>query len=259
MARLARAIAPGFAHHITQRGNRRQKTFFSPSDYAAYLALMDDWCDRCEVEVLAWCLMPNHVHLVAVPASASGLRRAIGEAHRRYTCAVNRREGWTGHLWQGRFASFVMDERYMLAAARYVELNPVRAGLVERAGDYLWSSARGHLTGRNDELAKVAPLLDLVPDWASFLGSEVPEETIAQFHQHESTGRPLGSDVFVEKLEGELGRVLRPRKPGPAPGLVGAGYEPQLLEGCAESCHEVAYGVPGSVAGVAYGVPGSPV
>ena len=222
MARLARAIAPGFAHHITQRGNRRQRTFFDTSDYTTYLSLMAEWCDRCEVEILAWCLMPNHVHLVAVPETAAGLRRAIGEAHRRYTCEVNRREGWTGHLWQGRFASFVMDERYTLAAARYVELNPVRAGLVERPGEYLWSSARGHLCGRDDGLAKVAPLLSVVPDWAAFLGSAVPEvETAAAFHQHASTGRPLGSDAFVERLEAELGRGLRPRRPGPAPRSLG--------------------------------------
>ncbi len=167
--------------------------------------------------------MPNHVHLVAVPESAAGLRRAIGEAHRRYTSEVNRREGWTGHLWQGRFASFVMEERYLLAAARYVELNPVRAGLVERPGDYLWSSARGHLSGRDDGLAKVAPLLTMVPDWAAFLGSEAPEDIAAAVHLHASTGRPLGSEAFVERLEGELGRALRPRRPGPAPRSLGAG------------------------------------
>ena len=108
---------------------------------------MAEWCDRYRVQVWAYCLMPNHVHLIAVPASSDGLRGAIGEAHRRYTTVINRREGWRGHLWQGRFASYVMDDRYTLAAARYVELNPVRAGLVARAEDYPCSSARAHLLG----------------------------------------------------------------------------------------------------------------
>ena len=88
---------------------------------------MAEWCDTLDVEILAYCLMPNHVHLIVVPQSADGLRRAIGEVHRRYTRMINFREGWRGHLWQGRFASFVLDEPYLLTAARYVELNPVRA------------------------------------------------------------------------------------------------------------------------------------
>ena len=129
MARLARIVAPGLPHHITQRGNRCQPTFFCDEDYQYYLELMAQWCSAHQVEIWAYCLMPNHVHLIAVPQSADGLRRAIGEVHLRYTRMVSFREGWRGHLWQGRFASFVLDEPYLLTAARYVELNPVRAGL----------------------------------------------------------------------------------------------------------------------------------
>ena len=103
MARLARVIAPGLPHHITQRGNRRQQTFFSDDDYQSYIDLMAQWCGAHQVEIWAYCLMPNHVHLIAVPHSAEGLRRAVGEVHRRYTRMVNFREGWRGHLWQGRF------------------------------------------------------------------------------------------------------------------------------------------------------------
>jgi putative transposase len=216
MARMARAVVPSLPHHITQRGNRRQPTFFSPGDYLAYRRLAAEWCRHFHVEVWAYCLMPNHVHLVVVPESADSLRRAIGEAHRRYTAEINRREGWTGHLWQGRFASFVMDERHTLAAARYVELNPVRAGLVSRVEDYPWSSARAHLLRRDDSFVKVAPLLALAGDWASFLGGATAEEPHA-FRRHERTGRPLGSDAFIGELERVLGRVLRKRRPGPAP------------------------------------------
>lgn len=120
MVRLARVVAPGIPHHITQRGNRRQETFFCAEDYQEYLALIGEWCRACEVDVWAYCLMPNHVHLIAVPESADGLRRAIGEAHRRYTRRVNFREGWRGHLWQGRFASCPMDEPHLLTAASYI-------------------------------------------------------------------------------------------------------------------------------------------
>ena len=111
MPRLARVVVPGLPHHITQRGNRRQQTFSCDEDYRSYLELMGQWCSAHQVEIWAYCLMPNHVHLIAVPQSADGLRRAVGEAHRRYTRSVNFREGWRGHLWQGRFASFVLDER----------------------------------------------------------------------------------------------------------------------------------------------------
>ena len=191
MARIARVVVPGMPHHITQRGNRRQQTFFLESDYALYLDLMADWCRHCKVEIWSYCLMPNHVHLVAVPKSADGLRRAIGEAHRRYTRHVNFREGWRGHLWQGRFASFVMDEAYLLAAARYIERNPLRARLVSKPGDYAWSSAGAHLKGKDDGLVKVAPLRELISDWRSFLAAADTEEECMLLRKHEKTGRPL--------------------------------------------------------------------
>ena len=214
MARLARLVVPGLPLHITQRGNRRQQTFFGDEDYAAYVELMADWCQERGVEVWAYCLMPNHVHLIAVPESEDGLRRAVGEAHRRYTRRINFREKWRGCLWQGRFASFVMDERYLLAAARYVELNPVRAGLVLNAEEWPWSSARSHLLGRDDRLARVAPLLAMIADWRSFLNSAIPEEELRDLREHGRTGCPLGSASFVARLERVVGRILRPRKAG---------------------------------------------
>ena len=169
MARLARVVAPGLPHHVTQRGNRRQKTFFSPGDYRLYRHLMAEWCGREGVEIWAYCLMPNHVHLIAVPEREDALQRAIGDAHRRYSRAVNLREGWRGHLWQGRFASFPMDQDHLLAAARYVDLNPVRAGIRRRPETHPWSSARAHLAEKDDELVKAAPLLEMVGDWKTFL------------------------------------------------------------------------------------------
>jgi putative transposase len=202
-------------HHVTQRGNRRQPTFFCDDDYAAYVELMGQWCQQRGVEVWAYCLMPNHVHLIAVPRSEDSLRRAIGEAHRRYTRAVNFREGWRGHLWQGRFASFVMDEPYLLAAARYVELNPVRAKLVVAPSEYRWSSARAHLKGKDDGLVRVAPLLEIAGRWRRLLTSAVSEEELKAFREHERTGRVLGDEEFQQRLEKQLGRVLRRQTPGP--------------------------------------------
>lgn len=214
MARIARIIAANYPHHITQRGNRRQTTFFCEEDYLVYIDLMTQWCRHYQVAIWSWCLMPNHVHLIAVPQTTEGLARAIGEAHRRYTRHVNFRENWRGHLWQGRFASFPMDEQHLLATARYVEMNPVAAGLVKRPEDYRWSSARAHLAGKDDDLVKVAPLLNLVPDWSNFLALS-SEDELDLFHRHERTGRPLGASDFIETLEQTLGRALQPQKPGP--------------------------------------------
>ncbi len=214
MARLARVVVPGYPHHVTQRGNRRQQTFFNDDDYRAYCELMADWCARCGVAVWAYCLMPNHVHLIVVPRSADGLRRAVGEAHRRYTRRVNFRQGWRGHLWQGRFASFVMDELYTLSCARYVERNPVRAGLCRRPEQYRWSSAAAHVAGQDDGLVRVAPLLRLDPQWGKHLAAEPDADTVQALHRHEATGRPAGDEPFLRRLERKLGRVLRPQKAG---------------------------------------------
>jgi putative transposase len=199
---------------LTQRGNRRQKTFFCEDDYAAYVELMAEWCGECGVEVWAYCLMPNHVHLIVVPDSEDSLRRAVGEAHRRYTRRINFRKGWRGCLWQGRFASFVMDDDYLLAAARYVEMNPVRAGLVARAEKYRWSSAAAHIGKRDDGLVKVAPLLSIVGNWRAFLREPTTEDVRSRLQRHGRTGRPLGSDRFLRRVEAAVHRVLKPGKPG---------------------------------------------
>ena len=214
MARLARVVVPGLPHHITQRGNRRQQTFFCDEDYRSYLELMGQWCGAHQVEIWAYCLMPNHVHLIAVPQSADGLRRAVGEAHRRYTRSVNFREGWRGHLWQGRFASFVLDERYLLTAERYVELNPVRAGLISAPSRYPWSSALATCarTGRGDGAG--CAFAPTCPDWLRFLTRVIREVDLKLLRTHEHTGRPLGDGGFLASLEQNLGRILR-RRPAP--------------------------------------------
>jgi putative transposase len=159
--------------------------------------------------------MSNHVHLVVVPETEAGLARAIGEAHRRYTRAVNLREGWRGYLWQGRFASCPMDERYLLTAVRYVELNPVRARLVDAAWQYRWSSAAAHVRGTDDQLVRAQPMLERAGDWPEFLAQGLKPSELRTLRRHSRTGRPLGSEEFITRAEQTVGRSLRPQKPGP--------------------------------------------
>ncbi len=215
MVRIARVVVPGMPHHLTQRGNRRQQTFFSRNDYAFYIRLMAKWCAKWQVRVWAYCLMPNHVHLVVVPDSEEGLSHAIAEAHRSYTRRVNLREGWQGHLWQGRFSSFVMDDEHTLRAMRYIELNPVKAGLASSPEEYPWSSARAHLMGQDDLLVSVQPILGYVGDWQAYLALDMDEKEMAAMRRHERTGRPLNSDDFLTRLEQRIGRRLKREKPGP--------------------------------------------
>jgi len=215
MARIARVVVPRTPHHVIQRGNRRQETFFSVADYREYLYLMAEWCNRCKVQVWSYCLMPNHAHLIAVPESEDGLRRGIGEAHRRYTRYINFQKGWRGHLWQGRFASFPMDEYYLIATARYIALNPVRAGLVKKPVDYPWSSARAHVQGEDDILVKTGPLSGRINNWQEFLLTASTKEEQKTIRCHERTGRPLGDDEFIDNMEQMTNRVLKKQKPGP--------------------------------------------
>lgn len=219
MARMARVVVPGIPHHVTQRGNRRQLVFFSDEDHQFYRRLLHEHCERCAVQVWAYCLMPNHVHVVMVPQRADGLHRALAEAHRRHTRHINFREGWRGYLWQGRFASFPMDERHLLAAVRYVELNPVRARLCDAPGDWPWSSARAHLSGHDDDLVSVPPMLSFVDDWGAYLSQRTDAGEWEAIRQHARTGRPLGSEAFIEDLEQVTGRPLKKQKPGPRPRL----------------------------------------
>jgi putative transposase len=143
------------------------------------------------------------------------MQYAIGEAHRRYTRHINFREKWRGHLWQERFASYPRGENHLLAAARYIELNPVRAGLVKEPWSYKWSSAGAHLKGYDDDFVHVRPLLEIVGDWRSFINEDVPGEEIERYRLHERTGRPLGDEDFLERIEKLICRDLRRQKPGP--------------------------------------------
>jgi putative transposase len=216
MARLARIVLPGIPHHVTQRGNRRETTFFSDDDYRVYLALLKQAAGKAEVSIWAYCLMPNHVHAIVVPSDEGGLRRTFADLHRRYTGYINARNRYTGHLWQGRFGAVAMDEAHLINAVRYVSLNPVRARLVARGEDWPWSSVRAHLAGKDDGVVTVAPVLDRVGPFQAFL--DEPFDEVANFEalrRAEKIGRPVGSADWIAAVEQQLRRPIARRKPGP--------------------------------------------
>ena len=212
MPRIARIVAPGEPHHVTQRGVRRGRVFSSDADYAAYLKLMANACAEHDVAIWAWCLMPNHIHLLAVPERAESLANAVGRAHWRYTRMVNFRTRSRGYLFQGRFFSCVLEGDHAVACARYIEMNPVRAGLVQRPDRWRWSSARFHLGRKPDGLAKRGPLDEEIRDWRTFLRDA--EVDAGALRRHTGSGWPLGSGSFLGWLGAELGREVRPRPRG---------------------------------------------
>ena len=227
MARLARIVLPDLPHHVIQRGVRSMPLFSTVADRQTYLQLFAAFSARHGVQVWAWCLMTNHVHFVLVPHEPQALARAVGEIHRRYTRAVNFRERMRGHLFQERFHSFpIQTDRYLLTVVRYVECNPVRAKLVRRAEDYLWSSARHHSTGQPDRLVTHSPIHDMVPDWAQFVRAE--EDSLELIRRHVRTGRPWGTPEWIGALEHQLGRRLLPRTGGWPKGRPRTSQDPVL-------------------------------
>jgi len=217
MARLARLVIPGLPHHVTQRGNGRAQTFFEEADYALYRELLAQACQDAGVEVWAWVLMPNHVHLVLAPSDEDGLRRALAPVHRRYAGHVHARQRRTGHFWQGRFGAVVMDEAHLCAALAYIVQNPVRARLVGRATDWPWSSVHAHLSGQPDGLTTLEPVGGRYPRFSDLIETDPDAPAFDRLRRAETIGRPLGDDAFITPLEAQTQRRLRPAKRGPKP------------------------------------------
>jgi putative transposase len=223
MSRLARMVVPGLPHHVTQRGNRREAIFFEDGDQQIYCDMLAQQLRKFSVEVWAYCLMPNHVHLILTPQGADGMSRALGEAHRRYTSFINARGPWSGHLFQSRFASVAMDESHLRSAVSYVSLNPVRARLVSR------SSARAHLAGEDDSLVSVRPVLDRWPTFRDLLLEDY-EDKFTSLREAEGIGRSLGTADFVTELERRLGRPIARRAPGRKAVAIPVGEQLNLLQ-----------------------------
>jgi putative transposase len=218
MPRLARTVCARVPHHITQRGNRREKVFFTDEDRQAYLGWLKDYAEKYEMEILAYCLMSNHIHLVAVPTAEDSLQQTLKPLHMRYAQRINRARQWKGHLWQGRYFSSALDEDYLWAAMRYVERNPVRARMVRKAENYRWSSAAAHCGLRTDPVLTRKPswrrLFESVGDWSAWLAEGDEPQRLEVLRRNVDKGLPCGSEKFIQKLEKMTGRALQYRPRG---------------------------------------------
>lgn len=217
MPRQRRVIFPGFPHHVTQRGNHRERVFFAQGDAEAYWSLLHAYARRFGLEVHAYCLMPNHVHLVVTPKSAEGMQRALRAVHSQYAQRVNRMREITGHLWQGPYHSSALDAVHFVNAIRYVELNPVKAGLTGKAEDYPWSSAPARCGRRADPLlgsVQRSSFLSSISDWSAWLAQGISDECREALRRHARRNLPCGSEEFVAELEKIAGQSLRLRKRG---------------------------------------------
>lgn len=214
MAKFARLVVPGYPHHVTQRGVRRQRTFLDKLDYQNYQCLAETLLRESTLEILAYCLMPNHIHAVVVPEHPDSLALFFGRLHKRYAQRTNLKYEWTGHLWQNRFGSVVMDEQHTLTALRYVELNPVRSGLVEKPEQWPWSSSRGNLGLVDDPLIPARSALGIVPAWDDYLSTSENGDDVNRLRKQTWTGRPTGTKRFIDNIESMTGRRIRPRKAG---------------------------------------------
>ncbi len=217
MARLARIIIPGVPHHITQRGNGRQRVFFSNEDYGLYRDLLQTHCAANGVEVWAWCLMPNHTHLLLVPQEKDGIRAALSKVHRIYAGHIHARLKRTSHFWQGRFGSVALDEDDLLNAFRYIGLNPVRARLCAQGGNWPWASSHVYIEAVEDGVTAKGPMLSRYPDMrALFEHSQIYYcAAFERLRKAETIGRPLGNKTFLDTIEATTGRDIKPAKRGP--------------------------------------------
>ncbi len=179
MARKAREVFPGSAHHVVQRGNRKQKVFFQEADKQEYLNILGLNARLFKLQIWAYCLMDNHVHLIVVPEKIDSMTRALSLTHQLYTRMINFREGWRGYLWEGRFKSKLLNEQHLYAAVRYVEQNPVRAGIVKKAEDYRWSSALAHVNKKPDKILAKFHLTREIPNWKEYLRGNDDENIIS--------------------------------------------------------------------------------
>jgi putative transposase len=218
MPRLPRTVFSGVPHHVTQRGNRRGPVFFTNEDRVLYLNWLQLYSGEHGVDVLAYCLMTNHVHLVLLPATEQSLQRVLKPLHMRYAQRINRVREWKGHLWQGRYFSSALDDAYLWATIRYVERNPVRAKMVDRAEDYPWSSAPAHCGLRADPVLCGSTKWDWqrenVVDWSEWLAEGDQLKVLETLRGYTPKGLPCGSPAFVRALEKRAGRSLQFRRPG---------------------------------------------
>ncbi len=212
MPRIARIVIPNYPYHITQRGNNKRNIFSEDRDKEKYLSYIDGYSENYDLSILSYCLMGNHVHFVAIPGNENSLSKTYGQAHHRYFYYYNKKMNASGHLWQGRFYSCLLDKRHLISAIRYVERNPVRAGLVGKAWEWIWSSARAR-TGRADAQIKLVDISAFIEidrcEWEGYLDTEESEREINAIRRNTMQGRPYGGEEFMDMMGKKLGISLR--------------------------------------------------
>ncbi|MBI5233039.1 MAG: transposase [Deltaproteobacteria bacterium] len=216
MPRIARAVASGLPHHIVQRGNNKEKVFRCDDDMKKYLSLLKDYSVKWDAPILAYCLMSNHVHILARPLRDESLCKMMQGVTLCFTQHVNRKYKRTGRLWESRYHSCIVDnERYLWAVARYVQQNPVRAKITKNAEDYQYSSARAHLCGPNDgTLGETFFEAGQRDDYMEFMRTSVGKEELDDIRNRTKSGRPIGSENFILKIERKLDRIFTAKPRG---------------------------------------------
>jgi len=209
MPRRRRIVVPGLPHHITQRGNRRMNVFADAEDRRVFLRMLRENSDLYSLHNYSYCLMTNHVHLISSPEQVNSLSYTMRDVLGSYASYFNQRHGLNGRLWQGRFYSAVLDETHFWAALRYVERNPVRAGIVKLAEAYEWSGAAAHCGLKEDGLLFPLPVIPgFIGDWRIWINGEDDPHDIKRIRKTTKTGFPCGSSEFVKRLEVALGLNL---------------------------------------------------
>jgi putative transposase len=199
---MKRITIAGLPHHVIQRGLNGRKTFLNDDDYTTYLNIITESCHNNGVEIWTYCLMPDHVHLIAVPIEKDSLTKCLRSAHIRYTKYINRRLNTSGQFWQGRYSSHLLDEEYLIACARYIEINPVKRDYVNMPEEWKWSSAWAHIKKTDDRLVMVSPMLERVKkSWQKFLLETRPDDEPDLFYSHEKSGLPLGNKTFLSMVK----------------------------------------------------------
>jgi len=215
MPRIARAVAQGYPHHVTQRGNYRQTVFEEDGDFIQYKTWLKEYGKKFGMEIWAYCLMTNHVHFVCVPRREDSLAKTFNTLHMRYSQYFNRKKGSIGHLWQGRFFSCSLDEAHLYAAIRYIEKNPARAKIVRSPENYKWSSAKSHIKSETDPvLWGDCNLTTRIQDWRGYLMEKEDDRLVSAIRRNSLTGRPCGGDAFIRKIGKIVGRDLMAKKRG---------------------------------------------
>ncbi|MCK5451237.1 MAG: transposase [Candidatus Omnitrophica bacterium] len=221
MPRVARIVVVGVPHHVTQRGNYKQVTFKKRDDYIRYLSWLEKYKNEYKTEIVAYCLMPNHVHFIVIPRESNSLAMTFNVSHMRYAQYFNKKHERKGHLWQSRFYSCSLDEPHLYSAIRYVENNPVRANMVGNAKDWEWSSAKFHVSGNKEKgvlsLCENKKFIE-INDWQQYLdvAGEKKDTEAELIRKHTRTGKPLGDKNFIRKLEKVYGKrvhILRKGRP----------------------------------------------